>query len=111
MPRWKNNRGKALFLERFLKECTDQDHPATMEQILSWLEEHDIQAERKGIYEDLEFLRNAGTDIQAVRLGRSTGYYIDNRDFELSELKLLVDAVQSSKFITENKSLSLISRL
>ena len=49
MPRGKNNRGKVLFLDRFFREFTDQDHPATMEQILSWLEEHDIQAERKGI--------------------------------------------------------------
>ena len=111
MPRGKNNKGKVLFLERFLREFTDQGHPATMEQILSWLGEHGIQAERKGIYEDLEFLRNAGTDVQSVRLGSSTGYYLGKRDFELSELKLLVDAVQSSKFITENKSLSLISRL
>ena len=111
MPRGKNNKGKALFLERFLREFTDQEHPATMEQILSWLEEHDIQAERKGIYEDLEFLKSNGTDVQSVRLGRSTGYYIGRRDFELSELKLLVDAVQSSKFITENKSLSLIGRI
>lgn len=111
MPRGKNYKGKVLFLERFLREFTDQDHPATMEQIISWLGEHDIEAERKGIYEDLEFLRNAGTDVQSVRLGRSTGYYLGRRDFEPSELKLLVDAVQSSKFITESKSLSLISRL
>lgn len=111
MPRGKNNRGKVLFLDRFFREFTDQDHPATMEQILSWLEEHDIQAERKGIYEDLEFLSNSGTDIRSVRIGRSTGYYLGRREFELSELKLLVDAVQSSQFITENKSLSLIGRL
>ncbi len=111
MPRGKNSRGKVLFLERFLREQTDQDHPATMEQILSWLEEHDIEAERKGIYEDLEFLRQSGTDVRSVRIGRSTGYYLGTREFELSELKLLVDAVQSSKYISESKSLSLISRL
>lgn len=111
MPGGNNKKGKLLYLERFLRECTDQDHPATMEQILSWLEENEIQAERKSIYEDLAFLRDAGVDVQSVRMGRSTGYYLGRRDFELSELKLLVDAVQSSKFITENKSLSLISRL
>ena len=111
MPGGNNKKGKLLYLERFLREYTDQDHPATMEQILSWLEENEIQAERKSIYEDLAFLRDAGVDVQSVRMGRSTGYYLGRRDFELSELKLLVDAVQSSKFITENNSLSLIGRL
>ncbi len=100
MPGGNNKKGKLLYLERFLREYTDQDHPATMEQILSWLEENEIQAERKSIYEDLAFLRDAGVDVQSVRMGRSTGYYLGRRDFELSELKLLVDAVQSSKFIT-----------
>ena len=111
MPRRNNQRGKVLYLERFLRESTDQNHPATMEQILSWLEGHNIQAERKSIYEDLDFLRKSGCDIQTVRVGRSTGYYLGKRDFELSELKLLVDAVQSSKFITEDKSMDLIGRL
>ena len=111
MPRGKNQRGKLLYLQRFLTEYTDAGHPATMEQILEYLERNDIAAERKGIYEDLEYLRTCGTDVQSVRVGRSTGYYLGRRDFEPSELRLLVDAVQSSRFLTESKSMSLISRL
>ena len=82
-----------------------------MEQLLDHLEKHDISAERKSVYEDLACLRENGLDVRTLRMGRVTGYYLDKRSFELSELKLLVDAVQSSKFITENKSISLISRL
>ena len=111
MPKVKKQKGKLLLLERFLTEYTDAEHPATMEQLLDYLEKNDISAERKSIYEDLGCLREHGLDVQSVRLGRVTGYYLDKRSFELSELKLLVDAVQSSKFITENKSISLISRL
>lgn len=111
MPRSSSQRGKLLFLERFLTQFTDAEHPATMEQILAYLEEQGIPAERKGIYEDLEYLRGIGLDVQRARLGRGTAYYLGRREFELSELKLLVDAVQSSRFLTENKSLSLISRL
>ena len=111
MPPGKNNRGKLLHLERFLREYTDQDHPALMEDILAYLETHEISAERKGIYDDINYLRSINEDIQAVRVGRAMGYYLGKREFELSELKLLVDAVQSSKFITEEKSFSMISRL
>lgn len=111
MPLGKNNRGKLIFLIRFLREHTDQDHPASLDQIIAHLDEHGIAAERKSLYSDFDFLRSIGFDIKCVRANRKTGYYLDSRDFELSELKLLVDAVQSSKFITEEKSLSMISRL
>jgi len=111
MPKQKKQKGKLLLLERFMKAYTDAEHPATMEQLLDYLEQNDISAERKSIYEDLACLRENGLDVQSVRLGRVTGYFLNKRSFELSELKLLVDAVQSSKFITESKSLSLISRL
>ena len=107
-----NQRGKLLLLQRFLEENTDADHPATMEQILTWLETNAAVSDRRTVYEDLTWLReDMGLDIQSVRVGRGTGYYIGERTFALSELKLLVDAVQSSKFITESKSMSLIARL
>lgn len=106
-----NQRGKLLLLQRFLEENTDAEHPATMEQILSWLEANADVSNRKTVYEDLAYLRDLGLDIQSVRMGRGMGYYIGSRAFALSELKLLVDAVQSSKFITESKSMSLISRI
>ena len=106
-----NQRGKLLLLQRFLEENTDAEHPATMEQILSWLEANAEVSNRKTVYEDLAWLRDQGLDIQSVRMGRGMGYYIGSRAFALSELKLLVDAVQSSKFITESKSMSLIGRI
>lgn len=106
-----NQRGKLLLLQRFLEENTDAEHPATMEQVLSWLENNAEVSNRKTVYEDLAYLRDLGIDIQSVRIGRGMGYYIGNRSFALSELKLLVDAVQSSKFITESKSMSLIGRI
>ncbi len=106
-----NQRGKLLLLQRFLEENTDAEHPATMEQILSWLEANAEVSNRKTVYEDLAWLRDQGLDIRSVRMGRGMGYYIGSRAFALSELKLLVDAVQSSKFITESKSMSLIGRI
>lgn len=106
-----NQRGKLLLLQRYLEENTDAEHPVTMEQILTWLETNAEVSNRKTVYEDLAYLRDLGLDIQSVRVGRGTGYYIGQRTFALSELKLLVDAVQSSKFITESKSMSLIARI
>ena len=111
MPRTKNQKGKLIILERFLTESTDAEHPVSMDQILAHLEAHDIIAERKSISEDLDFLKKLGLDVQILRRSKNTGYYIGARTFALSELKLLVDAVQSSKFITESKSLDLIGRI
>ena len=111
MPRTKNQKGKLIILERFLTESTDAEHPVSMDQILAHLEAHDIIAERKSIYEDLDFLKKLGLDVQILRRSKNTGYYIGARPFALSELKLLVDAVQASKFITESKSLDLIGRI
>lgn len=111
MSRGRNQTLKSLYLAYYLNENTDADHPATMSDILAYLKQNDITAERRSIYADFDSLRTFGLDIQSARHGNNTGYYIGKRNFELSELKLLVDAVQSSKFITEDKSLSLISRL
>ena len=111
MPRGRNQTLKSLYLAYYLRENTDEEHPAFMCDILDYLEKNDISAERRSIYADMDSLKTLGLDIQSVRHGNNTGYYVGKREFELSELKLLVDAVQSSKFITEDKSLSLISRL
>lgn len=93
-----------------LCEQTDDDHTLSVEQILLQLEDYGIAAERKSIYADIEALRNFGVDIEQKRT-KTVGYYVANRDFELPELKLLVDAVQSSKFITEKKSRELIRKI
>ena len=111
MARSANQKLRLLYLERWLSRRTDEEHPATTAQMIEYLEKQGIPAERKTIYDDLEALRLFGIDVQAVRLGSSTGYFIGERDFQLAELKLLVDSVQSSKFITEKKSLELIGKL
>jgi len=101
---------KVLSLMKILLERTDEDHPLTMAELVSALEEQGIQAERKSLYADIETLREFGLDIEMKR-GKSVGYYVASRLFELPELKLLVDAVQSSRFITRKKSGELIQKL
>ncbi len=101
---------KLLYLLKILMEKTDEENPITIRQIIGELNKVGISAERKSIYDDLEYLRIFGIDI-CVKRTKTTGYFIANRDFELPELKLLVDIVQASKFITEKKSIELISKI
>lgn len=101
---------KLLYIMQYLMRNSDENHPVTIAQIITELEKQDITAERKSIYNDIEALRDFGLDIVPCR-GRQNGYYIASRDFELPELKLLVDSVQSSKFITRKKTLSLIKKI
>ncbi len=110
MAKSEQQKGKLLVLKDLLERKSDCDHPLSMQDILSHLEARGIAAERKSIYSDLETLREQGMDI-LYRQGRGGGYYLAARDFELPELKLLVDAVQSSRFLTEKKSLELIAKL
>jgi len=110
MARSANQKLKILYLMQALLENTDEAHPMTVAEIIEYLASYDIKAERKSIYDDLEALRVFGLDIIAVNGGRS-GYCIGERDFQLPELKLLVDSVQSSKFIPEAKSLELIKKI
>ena len=110
MPRSANQKLKLLVLLRFLQRQSDEKHPVTMARMIEELARWDIPAERKSLYDDLEALRSFGADVITVR-GRSPGYYLGERDFELPELKLLVDSIQSSKFITQRKTLSLIRKL
>ncbi len=105
-----NQRVKALYLMKILLEMTDENHILSMGDIIAELDKYQVSAERKSIYENMEDLRQFGLDIVNVK-GKNGGYYIGSRDFELPELKLLVDAVQSSKFITEKKSLELIKKI
>ena len=100
---------KLLYLKDFLSRYTDEDHPATTPEILSYLASQGISAERKTLYTDMQALMDYGLDI--VRTPGHRGWFLGARDFELAELKLLVDAVQSSKFLSERKSLELICKL
>ena len=95
---------------KLLMERTDEEHSITVPEMINYLAEQGITAERKSIYDDIETLRLYGIDVE-VHKGRHTGYYIANRLFELPELKLLVDSIQSAKFITLKKSNSLIRKI
>ena len=102
---------KPLYIMDYLLRYTDEEHPATMKQLLDHLKAQGIPAERKGVYGDLEALRTYGLDILQTGGGRNTAYFVGERTFQLPELKLLVDSVQSSKFITRAKTDSLIRKI
>ena len=105
-----NQKIKLLFLMDLFLQKTDLEHTISMKEILNELEKNEISGARKSIYNDIETLKEYGMDIE-YRKEQPEGYYLASRTFELAELKLLVDAVQSSKFITEKKSRSLIQKL
>ena len=93
---------KIMYLAKILMEQTDEEHTITVPEMIAELSKLGISAERKSIYDDLEYLQLFGLDICSNKT-RTTNYYIASRDFELPELKLLVDSVQASKFITSKK--------
>lgn len=97
-------------IRRILEERSDEEHPMTVGELIAALEAEGISAERKSIYSDLAALAELGVDVQC-RKGENPGWFIGERTFQLAELKLLVDAVQSCKFITQKKSGQLISKL
>ncbi|MBE7043884.1 MAG: WYL domain-containing protein [Ruminococcaceae bacterium] len=101
---------KLLYLAKILWEQTDEEHPMTIAAIIEALSRQGVSAERKSLYDDFEALRHFGLDIVG-RKDKTYGYYLASREFELAELKLLVDAVQSSRFITRKKSNELIRKL
>ena len=110
MAKSENQKLKLLYLTQLLMEKTDEEHAVTMQEIIAYLQANHISAERKAIYQDIELLREFGMDI-LKKPGRPGGYALVSRQFELAELKLLVDAVQASKFITTKKSRQLIGKL
>lgn len=110
MPSSSSQKMKLLYLMRIFMERTDADHAMSIQELIAALAEYDISAERKSIYSDIELLREFGLDIEMKR-SKTVGYYVDAREFELPELKLLVDAVHSSRFITAKKSNELIQKL
>ena len=107
MAKSANQKLKLLILKDYLLRNSDEKHPVTISQIIEELGRYDIKAERKSLYDDLEALRVYGLDIVQSR----GNYYVGQRNFETPELKLLVDSIQSSKFITEKKTMSLIKKL
>ena len=110
MAKMSNQKAKILYLMRLFEEETDEEHPLSRKDLEERLADIGIHAERKSLYNDIETLKNFGLDI-AYRKEQPEGYYLTGRDFELAELKLLVDAVQSSRFITQKKSDALIKKI
>ena len=110
MPKNTGQKTRILELYRILLRESDQEHPLTVQALLARLESMGMPVNRKTVMDDLHALESAGVDI-ITRRGEGGGYFIGARDFELAELKMLVDAVQSSRFISREKSESLISRL
>ena len=102
---------KLLYIIKMLEENTDEAHPMSTADIIRRLEAEGIHSERKSIYDDIEKLCDFGYDIIQVQSRLGGGYYMASREFELPELKLLVDAVQASRFITTRKSRELIKKL
>ena len=111
MAKSPNQKLKLLYLRQYLETHSDEEHPVTTAELIEYLARQDIAAERKSIYDDIEALRLFGLDVEKVRTGSSTGWYVASRDFQLPELKLLVDSVQSSRFITHKKSMELIGKI
>lgn len=110
MARSEGQKLKLLYLRDYLRQNTDEAHPASVSKLIEYLAGKDIRAERKSIYDDIRTLNEYGTDVRCRR-GRNGGYYVAQRDFELPELKLLVDAVLSSKFLTPKQSAVLVKKL
>lgn len=108
MAKGANQKKKLFCILQFLERESDELHPVSTERIIEYLAANDISAERKSIYDDMQALQDLGYDV--ISCGRK-GYYLGAREFELAELKLLVDAVQSSKFLSEKKSNELIKKL
>ena len=107
-----NNKAKlkTLFVKQLLEEETDAEHGLSMKQIINRLEQHGIKAERKNTYRNIEALMEFGCAIQTYQRN-PVEYAIVRRDFELDELMLMVDAVQSSKAITIRQANSLVTNI
>lgn len=111
MPKGKNQKFKLYRLAQIMLEHTDDEHFITMPEIMDVLREYDITADRKSIYTDLKDLEKLGIEVEGERVGSGYHYHVIGRRFELAELKLLVDAIQASKFMTKNKTNELIKKL
>ena len=111
MPKGSNQKLKLYYLSRIMLEHTDDEHSLTMPQIQQLLSAYDVTADRKTLYMDLEDLSVLGLDIISGKEGKYYTYHVGSKQFDIAELKLLVDSVQSSKFITERKSNDLIKKI
>ena len=112
MSKGSNQKLKLSYLCKIMQEKTDDEHRLTLPQIIKELQKYDITAERKSLYDDFKVMENElGIEVIKEQEGRETYYHVGNRTFELAEVKLLIDAIQSSKFISKSKSDVLIKKM
>ena len=109
MARGANQKLKLLYLKQFFEDKTDEDHSAAMSDILKYLKEKGVDAERKSIYSDLDALQDFDFDVRGDE--DSKRYAFVDREFELREIKLISDSIASSKFLSEKMSDALIKKL
>ena len=111
MPKSDNQKLKILYIWDYLQKNSREDKPVRAAELIEMLHRnHNIACDRKTVYSDIAALQDYGVDIISLP-GRNGGYYMASRNFELPELKLLIDAVQSSRYLTEKKSRELIEKL
>jgi len=112
MPKGTNQKLKLYYFKKLMVERTDENHPLKRTDIEKMLwDEYEVSVERKCFYRDIEDLITLGVNVESVRVGRDTYYYVKNSEYELAELKILVDAIQASKFIPQKQSSELIEKL
>lgn len=111
MPKSDNQKLKIFYILDYLQQNSHEEHPVRAAELIYMLDRsHNIRCDRKTVYSDIAALMDYGVDI-VTKPGKNGGYYIASRNFELPELKLLIDAVQSSRYLTEKKSRELIEKL
>ena len=104
MSKGSNQKLKLSILCKIMQEKTDDEHSLTLAQIIKELQKYDITAERKSLYDDFKCMEESlGIEVIKEQEGRETYYHVGSRTFELAEVKLLIDAIQSSKFISKGK--------
>ena len=111
MPRKDNQKKKLLALREIFLTLTDENHPLTISQIIVELERYGISAERRSLYDDFALLEEFGLEVMHVRQGSTTAYYAAGREYDLVELKFMIDCIQASRFITERKAQELIKKM
>ncbi len=99
-----------MYLKDILYKYSDEYHPLSATKICDLLKDYDVEAERKSIYDDMGMLATYGLDVMKLT-GRDGGFFLGSREFELAELKMLIDAVMSSRFISKKKSEALVKKL
>ena len=106
-----NHKFKFFYVMKIMLEYTDEEHYLTLSELMEKLTDYEITAERKSLYQDLNDLEMFGITVESIRNGKNTCYHVIEKPFELHELKLLVDSIQSSKFLTVRKTNELIKKL